>query len=717
MGFENLKELGATLETRQILRFGSFRVDLEGRKIWKGEHLTSLTPKVFQTFAVLLQNRNRVVSKKELLDTIWPDTFVDEANLTQNISVLRKALAEPNSETQYIVTFPGRGYRFLADVEEEGRVEAPVAAVEFDPIPNPPPRSPRWRWVSVATLLLAAAGGLLAVRFGQGTQPALVIGSGRIVTHLPGREYQPAISPDGSRIAFVHHRDFESVLSVQALDLRRDSAPRTVSAADGDAFSPAWSPDGRSLAYLQARGNKLLVVAQPVDGPPREVADVFAERYGVVARQLDWSPDGRFLAVSNKAAGDEPFRIDLINLAEGRKTPLTTPPVLSDGDFEPRFSPDGTKLAFVRAGSKFMMEAFIVDMPGGDPVCVSETGQRLGGMDWTPDSKALLLSAERAGQWRLWRVPIGGGKQWESTSSSSDASMQLAVSRGSGRIVLASADPDLNIWRAHFNTPRGAATWERAVSSPHNDSFPVYAPDGRRFVFLSDRSGDSQLWIKEESGERQLTFGALKPGYASWTAKDDEIVFPSLRDRKLYRMRVNGGGAPARVPVDGTIGGHTAVSPDGESVFFVRRFYIYEARVADGKSRLLTDQGGFPLRLSPDGEWVYYVRHRFSNEIWRVQRSTGKAARVVDRLQPGCWACWSVNGEELVYVAGSQPGERSRLELLNLASGRVRTLGETPGRVPPLGQGMLSLAPDEQSLLAVVAEPGAGDLRLVEPLR
>jgi eukaryotic-like serine/threonine-protein kinase len=80
-----------------IYRFGPFQADLPNRQLSQEGRLIPLTPKVFQTLEVLLRNRDRVIPKHELLSAIWPESHVEESNLTQNISVLRKALGERNA--------------------------------------------------------------------------------------------------------------------------------------------------------------------------------------------------------------------------------------------------------------------------------------------------------------------------------------------------------------------------------------------------------------------------------------------------------------------------------------------------------------------------------------------------------------------------------------------------------------------------------------------
>src|SRR4051812_42457601 len=130
---------------KQIYEFDGFRVDPVRRRLLKGGEQVSLTPKAFSILVVLLENRGEVVEKEELIRRIWPDTFVTEANLTQNISSLRKALGERANDHRYVVTVPGRGYSFVAEVleiprESTGEFTIPAAALTADP--PPPPLSP-----------------------------------------------------------------------------------------------------------------------------------------------------------------------------------------------------------------------------------------------------------------------------------------------------------------------------------------------------------------------------------------------------------------------------------------------------------------------------------------------------------------------------------------------------------------------------------------------
>jgi DNA-binding winged helix-turn-helix (wHTH) protein/tetratricopeptide (TPR) repeat protein len=98
--------------------FGPFRIDPAQRLLLREGRVVALTPKLFDTLLVLIENCGQVLEKDELMEKLWPDSFVEEGSLTQNVSLLRKLLGERHGEESYIETLPRRGYRFVADVRQ-----------------------------------------------------------------------------------------------------------------------------------------------------------------------------------------------------------------------------------------------------------------------------------------------------------------------------------------------------------------------------------------------------------------------------------------------------------------------------------------------------------------------------------------------------------------------------------------------------------------------
>src|SRR5271163_1576260 len=160
-----------------LYQFGEFVLDPARRTLSRADSAVSLTPKAFDVLLVLAQNPNRLVTKEELLQAVWGDTFVEEGNLTQYISHLRKALGDNSEDSRLIVTIARKGYQFTArvtvaeaaDIAKDAVLPAPAAKtsktdarpVELPAnervIKSPPPRVRSRKWFAAAALLAVIA--------------------------------------------------------------------------------------------------------------------------------------------------------------------------------------------------------------------------------------------------------------------------------------------------------------------------------------------------------------------------------------------------------------------------------------------------------------------------------------------------------------------------------------------------------------------------------
>ena len=119
-------------QTTRFYEFGPFRVDTVKYVLTRDGEVVQLNLKAFEILLALIENRGQVLEKNELLQRVWPDTVVEENNLARNISALRKALDEQPNEHQYILTVPGRGYRFVASVREVDGASEDLIALSTD---------------------------------------------------------------------------------------------------------------------------------------------------------------------------------------------------------------------------------------------------------------------------------------------------------------------------------------------------------------------------------------------------------------------------------------------------------------------------------------------------------------------------------------------------------------------------------------------------------
>jgi DNA-binding winged helix-turn-helix (wHTH) protein/Tfp pilus assembly protein PilF len=113
-----MKQLSPTPSGRRQYQFGPYRLDLEERRLWRDGDAVALTSRVFDILAVLVANSGRPMDKDEVMRQVWPDSIVEEGNLTRNVSTLRRVLGDSPEDHQYIITLPGRGYQFVQPVQE-----------------------------------------------------------------------------------------------------------------------------------------------------------------------------------------------------------------------------------------------------------------------------------------------------------------------------------------------------------------------------------------------------------------------------------------------------------------------------------------------------------------------------------------------------------------------------------------------------------------------
>jgi TolB-like protein/DNA-binding winged helix-turn-helix (wHTH) protein len=172
-------------QVSRLYAFGTYRLDPAERLLTEGSRKVPLTPKAFQTLLLLVESAGRTVEKEELLRKVWPDTFVEEATLAQNVFTLRKQLHDDRDEAVYIETVPKLGYRFAA----------PVQIIDLADQPSKPEavRATRFLtlWIVAAGVVLAA-GGLLLWHYGSSTvsrRPLLVVLPVQNLTGDPSREF------------------------------------------------------------------------------------------------------------------------------------------------------------------------------------------------------------------------------------------------------------------------------------------------------------------------------------------------------------------------------------------------------------------------------------------------------------------------------------------------------------------------------------------------
>ena len=192
-------------QTRQIFEFNQFRLDVERGRLFRDGEIIPLPPKAISLLQLLLEHQGRVVEKETILETVWPDTVVEDSNLTQTVHLLRKALGKNDGLEPRVETIPKVGYRLIAEArksyaEEKARKSGvhgyDQAENSTEPVPEPD---------TVLNILITEAGAPKAVPHSQKPVESVIQASGkadpRVKTHHKTRPGFRAML-----VAFVNHR-------------------------------------------------------------------------------------------------------------------------------------------------------------------------------------------------------------------------------------------------------------------------------------------------------------------------------------------------------------------------------------------------------------------------------------------------------------------------------------------------------------------------------
>lgn len=698
------------MKGKQFFKFGDFELDATAKVLLRAGQPVRMTLKAVETLLVLVENAGQVVTKEDLMGAVWPDRVVDEANLAQNIAMIRRALGAEHGSPAYIETFPGRGYRLVGPAIVDTHPAGGIALKAKRKLDR---RRLGVLGIAAGVLVVLSVAWWASQRQTAAPRPAYRIAP---ATRLPGKESQPAISPDGKSVAFVWTREGAGAPAIWAL-AEGETTPRTLSRREGHYSSPAWSPDGRSVAYLRTgTASTDVLIASLETGEEKLVASLAPPNYGLPSRFLDWSPDSKWMVVSHSDSPDQVRGLLLLSLDTGERRRLTQPGEVVGGDLDPRFSPDGQTISYIRLIHRSNQELFSIPVRGGTPRQLTRDGRQISSHDWTPDGRWIVFASDRGGEFRLWRMRTDVSEPAHTAQPIGiygEFPIELSVTRKASTLVYAVLQQDRNIWRLDLRGKK----WTRIVASTGQDASPQYAPSGDRICFRSDRSGEDQLWVSEADGAKpvQITKGALWPSVGRWSPDGSAIVFNNARTGEIH-VASRGADGNWTVRSLAAFGYHPVFSPDGQWIYAGTQTSIVRIPAKGGAATEVAKTRGFSLGLSPDGRTVFFMRDPNESTVWSVPAGGGQLLKALEGLVPGCTSCWALTADG-TYFLGSSPQsfDRQVLYFRSFLSGQTREVIEYPEPLVPFGSGPFSLSPDGRHLLCVRTDRSESDILRVEP--
>jgi len=727
-------EFGGEARLKAHFTIGDWQVEPELNTLSRENSTIHLEPKVMQVLVQLALHAGEVLSKEQLIEAVWPDTFVSEQALTRCISVLRRELQDNTHTPRYIQTISKSGYRLVATVHmphgEELKRHTTVeeAGDELPHAPSPateknmPPSArrqpwPRWGMVAGAALLLLTAGAGIGFWHSH-REPAPPPFRTLPLTSYAGQQDQAAFSPNGNSIAFVWTDAESGNRNIFVKQIGSETTLR-LTHADELNFSPVWSPDGTQVAYLSAGKDGLgIYQISSLGGPARRVHTPLAMIHWDQGA-LSWAPDGRTLIFPDGETSRAPSRIYRETLDTQQSWPITNPPPTWDGDFDPVFSPDGKKIAFIRASDNSVRDIYVMPANGGQPRQITHDGRIVDSMCWLPGSDAILFSSNRGGKFALWKVSSRGGEPERLPVGTEDA-FQPVVHGSTHRLLFTQSSAIWSILRVPLRSAREGSKATPVVSSTEQDSAPSFAPDGTRFAFQSWRSGTQELWIASRDGNslRQLTYDSKGlTGSPAFSPDSQQVAFDSRTGGYSHIFAVSAaGGSPRQL----TFGNSNNILPhwsvNGRFVYFSSNrsgaWQIWKLPAQGGQPQQITTSGGFVAAESPDGQWLYVTKAEAPG-VWRIPAAGGAETKILNQPPSGYWGYLCVGPQGIYFL--DTLSATPHIALYEFATGKTVSVVSLD-HLPPIFSG-LSVDSKEDELLLTDKRSVGSHITLVENFR
>ncbi len=721
-------------------KLGTWLVQPDRNRISGPDGDSQMEPRVMLVLLLLAKRPGEVWSRQALLDEIWKDSVVGEEILTRAISELRRAFKDKARDPLYIETIRNHGYRLIETPQprhQEG-VEQPEATPDSSAAPElpstpPPPVAVAAKpslnkfivpfFALVLVILAVVLGGkLLNLKGGKGSQ-LLTYSGARPLTSFPGREWHPALSADGNRVAFVWSSPEDESTDIYVKQRNSESLLRLTEDPGWVAW-PTWSPDGQTIAFVQdgPDGGNLCLVPS-LGGPVRVLHSAQS-----LVEGLDFSPDGQSLLFSAREGKSGKFTISLLNLQDLSVERWNPEADQRAGDFQPRFAPDGESLAWVGVGfngnSRILRANFadgVVHQVGGELA-------NLQGLAYAADGQHIIYSASPAGTFNLWQIPVDAGKDaaahWLPTPG--EFAWNPGVARRSGDLVFEQVRVDQDIWGIHILQSN---PWQMETSpfleSTRWEYEADFSADGNQVAFISARSGSPELWLADGEGNnlRQLThLGSAGLTNPRFSPNGEQLAFNALQDGRTVIMAVAvRGGDPKILSPHGIGEIFCSWSEDGKSLLYgvdqagswdIRRRYLL-----GGKTSLVIAGGAITAQESDDGDFLFFTRLGKSG-LWSValdgdgQMMAGERPHLVlGELSSQDRHNWALGQGKIYWVL--RTGGPAMLAVTDLASGYSSLLTELAG----MTSNGLAVSPDGSLILYPKTGPMEGDLMVSEGLK
>lgn len=609
------------VKQQPVYTFCGFRLDVSNKRLEHDGNTVPLTPKVFDTLVLLVENSPNLVEKSVLMDTLWPGQFVEESNITFNIKMLRKALDDNASAPRFIETVTRRGYRFIASIDGPPERALPAQKILTNSV---------WPIYFAGILALAVIAGLIiagiwATRTGFSRNATSLLSAEYTTTKITdtGKVHHAVISPDGKYVAYTNE-----VNGRQSLWLRQISTGgnmEILEATDLPFFGLTFSHDSENIFYTRREFGQdtqpAIFTISIFGGPPTKIVDESQGKIGLM-------PDNKGIIFVRYDKGSHDQNKLIMVDADGKNERLIKESESPNVFWSFTISRDSKKVivgyGHTNNASQNMRLAE-VDIDSGEQTDLTDQKFfQISDFAWLKDQNGFVFTgSETLGATsRIWSFNYET-RLVENITKDANEYVNISLNNSQDKLLATTLSADFGIFA-------GTAPSKNRYLTQARDGFS-FAP-GNKIVYAGDAAGSEDIWIMNDTGtnQRQLTTDKAVDAYPL-VSTDNRVYFTSNRtgENRIWRMGLDG----------------------SEQV------------------QLTKTSGGMPIFVSTDGKWLYYTSN-IDQWVWR-SATDGSEERRLFPQRTGFYQAFSPDGSKMAYLYRNAETGQFGISVLSVETNQI----------------------------------------------
>lgn len=660
----------------------------------KGDVEVELEPRVMKLLCFMAENAGLVVSREQLISTIWSDVIVQEDSLTKVISELRRVLGDDTKEPKIIRTIRKGGYQLIADVEwQESKLNGTEATgnTRF------------MAWLVICTIMLLA--GLFYIQQeGPNTAKLSLPPPEKIIrlTSYAGQELDPSLSHDGKNLVYV--RNLGGILfDIYMLSLETNKSIRLTQSDFKDRF-PRWSPNDQHIAFLREHENdSSLMMVNTSGGKPKTLAT-----FNETGMGIDWSLDGKYLYFFARDNKSEPFSLYSLEVGSLVTQALTYPPSGFEGDRAVKVNPKTGQIGFFRHHRQGLMDFMILNDDGYASKQFSQQGANLS-FSWSGDN--IFFDSFTSGQYgiQFWNTDSGDISK---ITSLGNWTLYPDIHVQQKKMVFIEIQIQRNLVQRSLDNSH--AEMKPLIDSSQINFDGHFNHAGNKVAYISAASGEMQLYVASSDGKliTQITnFDNALIASPQWSPDDKSILLQVNQTGSNKILYLDTETREKKVLIeDEFINVKPSWSVDGSSLFFSSNrsgdWQIWKKSATGDGLEQLTKNGGRVARAISDTHILFTKLDQAG--LWLLEIDTQMESLFVPELSVNDNDNWSVSGD-FAYYAVRQDSKATlyRKSLSSLEKAELFTL-------PNLADESLDVNLPNNLILYTQSKPIHSDILMAE---